>query len=85
MGARRPRRGRLDHHGVEGKRALHGGTYRIIADRIVGATYLCAAACCGGEVRLRGVDTAAAFDCVRRAERGGLHGQKRWSTMFSSK
>ena len=41
---------------VEGKRALHGGTYRIIADRIVGATYLCAAACCGGEVRLRGVD-----------------------------
>ena len=41
---------------VEGRRALHGGTYRIIADRIVGATYLCAAACCGGEVRLRGVD-----------------------------
>ena len=42
---------------VEGKRVLHGGTYRIIADRIVGATYLCAAACCGGEVRLRGVET----------------------------
>ena len=34
----------------------YGGKYRIIADRIVGATYLCAAACCGGEVRLRGVD-----------------------------
>ena len=32
---------------VEGRRALHGGKYRIIADRIVGATYLCAAACCG--------------------------------------
>ena len=42
---------------VEGKRVLHGGTYRIIADRIVGATYLCAAACCGGEVRLCGVET----------------------------
>ena len=41
---------------VEGKRALHGGKSRIIADRIVGATYICAAACCGGEVRLRGVD-----------------------------
>ena len=41
---------------VEGKRALHGGRYRIIADRIVGATYLCAAACCGGEVRLCGMD-----------------------------
>lgn len=32
---------------VEGKRALHGGKYRIIADRIVGATYLCAAAAVG--------------------------------------
>lgn len=41
---------------VEGKRAMHGGSYRIIPDRIVGATYLCAAACCGGEVHLRGVD-----------------------------
>ncbi len=41
---------------VEGGRTLRGGSYRIIADRIVGATYLCAAACCGGEVRLCGVD-----------------------------
>lgn len=41
---------------VEGKRPLHGGRYRVISDRIVGATYLCAAACCGGEVRLRDVD-----------------------------
>lgn len=41
---------------VAGKRAMHGGSYRIISDRIVGATYLCAAACCGGEVTLREVD-----------------------------
>lgn len=44
---------------VAGKRPLHGGTHRVIADRIVGATYLCAAAACGGEVRLTGVDYRA--------------------------
>ncbi|MBQ7714119.1 MAG: UDP-N-acetylglucosamine 1-carboxyvinyltransferase [Oscillospiraceae bacterium] len=41
---------------VAGKRALHGGTHRVIADRIVAATYLCAAAACGGDVRLSGVE-----------------------------
>ena len=44
---------------VAGKRSLHGGTHRVIADRIAAATYLCAAAACGGEVRLRGVDYRA--------------------------
>ncbi len=41
---------------VTGAAALHGGTHRVSADRIVEATYLCAAAGCGGDVRLRGVD-----------------------------
>lgn len=44
---------------VEGKRLLHGGRHRVISDRIVGATYLCAAAGCGGEVMLRNVDYRA--------------------------
>lgn len=44
---------------VEGARTLHGGTHRVIADRIVASTYLCAAAACGGEVRLTGVDRRA--------------------------
>ena len=44
---------------IEGKRAMHGTTHRVIADRIVGATYLCAAACCGGDVTLRQVDYRA--------------------------
>ncbi|MBE7003415.1 MAG: UDP-N-acetylglucosamine 1-carboxyvinyltransferase [Ruminococcaceae bacterium] len=44
---------------VTGKRALHGGTHRVIGDRIAAATYLCAAAACGGEVRLSGVDCRA--------------------------
>ena len=44
---------------VEGGRTMHGGLHRVIADRIVGATYLCAAASCGGEVLLKGVDYRA--------------------------
>ena len=44
---------------VEGGAALHGCTHRVIGDRIVGATYLCAAAAAGGEVRLTGVDYRA--------------------------
>ena len=44
---------------VEGGAALHGCTHRVIGDRIVCATYLCAAAAAGGEVRLTGVDYRA--------------------------
>ena len=32
---------------VEGRRPLHGCVHRVIPDRIVTATYLCAAAACG--------------------------------------
>ena len=38
---------------VEGGRTLHGCTYAVMPDRIVAATYLCAAASAGGEVFLR--------------------------------
>jgi UDP-N-acetylglucosamine 1-carboxyvinyltransferase len=41
---------------VEGGRTLHGCRYKIIADRIAAATYLCAAAATGGEINLREVD-----------------------------
>ena len=44
---------------VEGGAALHGCTHRVIGDRIVCATYLCAAAAAGGEVTLRGADYRA--------------------------
>ena len=39
---------------VEGKRALHGCMYAVMPDRIVAATYLCAAAAAGGEVFVKG-------------------------------
>jgi UDP-N-acetylglucosamine 1-carboxyvinyltransferase len=40
---------------VEGGAPLHGCTYSIMPDRIATATCLCAAACSGGEVLVRGV------------------------------
>ena len=39
---------------VEGGGPLHGCTYTVMPDRIVAATYLCAAASAGGEILLRG-------------------------------
>ena len=39
---------------VEGGRKLHGCAYRVMPDRIVTATYLCAAAAAGGHIFLRG-------------------------------
>ena len=41
---------------VEGGRALSGGEYTVMGDRIVAATLLSAAVSAGGRVRLRGVD-----------------------------
>ena len=38
---------------IEGRRPLHGCAYQIMPDRIVAATYLCAAASAGGEIYLR--------------------------------
>ena len=39
---------------VEGGAPLHGCAYTVMPDRIVAATYLCAAAAAGGEVHLTG-------------------------------
>ena len=43
---------------VEGRRRLHGCTHAVIADRIVAATYLCAAAGTGGDICLKDVEPA---------------------------
>ena len=66
---------------VEGGRKLHGGTFSVMPDRIVAATYLCAAASAGGEVFLRGakeqhLSTVTAVlreaGCRITAEAGGI-------------
>ena len=41
---------------VEGGVPLHGGSYAVMGDRIVAATYLAAAASAGGTVEVTGVD-----------------------------
>ncbi len=41
---------------VAGRRDMHGCTYPVMPDRIVAATYLCAAASAGGEIFLRGAE-----------------------------
>ena len=41
---------------VTPRRELHGCVHRVIPDRIVAATYLCAAAAAGGEVTLRNTE-----------------------------
>ena len=41
---------------VQGCGTLHGCTHRCIGDRIVAATYLCAAAGSGGEITLEGIN-----------------------------
>ncbi len=41
---------------IRGGAPLHGGEHTVIADRIVGATYLAAAAATGGRMALEGLD-----------------------------
>lgn len=43
---------------IRGGRPLHGCTYTVMPDRIVAATYLCAAASAGGRIFLRGAREA---------------------------
>lgn len=66
---------------VEGGTRLHGGTYTVMPDRIAAATYLCAAAAAGGEVRLNGAKechlatvTAALREagCAVASDAGGI-------------
>ena len=66
---------------VKGGCPLHGCTFSIMPDRIVTATYLCAAASAGGEIFLRGAQerhlaavTAALREagCEIRSEQEGL-------------
>lgn len=38
---------------IEGNQPLHGASYTVMPDRIEAASFLCAAAACGGEITLR--------------------------------
>ncbi len=53
---------------IEGVKRLHGAEHKIIPDRIVAATYMCAVAASGGEIELSGVqpEYLNALTCVLR-------------------
>jgi UDP-N-acetylglucosamine 1-carboxyvinyltransferase len=66
---------------VEGGARLHGCVHTVMPDRIAAATYLCAAASAGGEIRLNGAEerhlatvTAVLREagCVIRCDGGGI-------------
>ena len=44
---------------IHGGRPLHGTEHTVVADRIEAGTYLAAAAACGGEVSVHGIDPGA--------------------------
>ncbi len=55
---------------IRGVRQLHGATYTILPDRIETATYLCAAAGCGGDIELQRTDgrlLLTVIDTLRQA------------------
>ncbi len=87
MGFLRAMGGSLDRDGtncleIEGGRPLHNAQYAILPDRIETATYLCAAAACGGDVVLRRAEAShliPVVDALKEAgcriirERNGVH------------
>ena len=56
---------------IRGGRALHGGEYTVMGDRIAAATYLCASAAAGGTVELSGVEPAHLGAVLRTLEQAG--------------
>ena len=53
--------------------ALHGCTHRVIPDRIVTATYLCAAAAAGGDITLLGADHRHLAAVTTALQQAGCH------------
>lgn len=57
---------------IRGGRTFHGGTYRVMPDRIAAATYLCALASAGGTGFLRGARGGASGHSDGGAAGGGV-------------
>lgn len=56
---------------VRGGAPLHGAVHTVLPDRIETATYLCAAAGCGGDVRLTGTDVSLLQPVAQALEAAG--------------
>lgn len=58
---------------IEGVERLHGGSYRIMPDRIEAGTYLAAAACTRGKVKLKKVAPETMTAILNKFEETGAH------------
>lgn len=61
---------------VRGSRPLHDAVHRVLPDRIETATYLCAAAACGGDVLLTDTDPTLLEPVIAALETAGCHVQR---------
>ncbi len=61
---------------VRGGEPLSGATYTVLPDRIETATYLCAAAGCGGDVTLLGTDGDLLLPVLEALEQAGCQIQR---------
>lgn len=50
---------------VKGRQPLHGCTYKIMPDRIEAGTFLMAAACTGGSIRVKGIEPWILKSCCK--------------------
>jgi UDP-N-acetylglucosamine 1-carboxyvinyltransferase len=57
---------------IEGVASLHGGSHRVMADRIETGTFLCALAAAGGELRLIGVEPDTLDATLEKLREAGL-------------
>lgn len=56
---------------IDGVKALHGGHYTPIADRIAAGTYLIGGAMCGGSVTVRGINSAFLLSLTEKLRAAG--------------
>ena len=62
-----------DRLSVEGVDALRGATYRIMPDRIEAGTLLCAAAACGGRIRIEDAQPASMDATLEKLREAGAN------------
>ena len=56
---------------IRGRQPLHGAAHRCIGDRIVAATYLCAAAATGGQITVKDADYRHLSPVLTALQQGG--------------
>lgn len=58
---------------IEGVKALHGGTYQVLPDRIEAGTYLTAAACTRGKIKLKNIYPTLLESVLMKLDEAGAH------------